>query len=311
MANPADSARVRVAHILEATAGTTPATPTFLVLPVTSAGIRTVKKTTPVRQLRTDGNIEAEIQTSQHAQAAYQAVLKYGDFDNIIALALRQATWTANVVKNGTTRKTMSVEETLDLNGSSSYSRLTFGYVDSLSFDVNADSPIQFGFSILGNKETLATSAIASSTYTAASTKQPMSSGISVAALSVASLSSPKVKRVQFEIRNGLQPQFSIDSVYPFDFMYDLIDVTGTIELFLDGNTGYQKVLDHGGGSLSITLGQDTNEHYTVAMSSIQFLDGVRQIGGAGNSVMVSIPFRATGTDNTSNPSIQFTRAVA
>lgn len=310
MALPASSARVRAAYIAEVTPGTTPSTPAFQIMRVTGAGIRTNKKTAAIRELRTDANVMAEVQQSQHATAAYQFALSYGSFDDIIAAALR-STWSTNVVKNGTTLASFTFEEMGDNNGTNTYSRLTYGLIDTFSLDVPAEGNITGSFGVIGQKEALATSAIASATYTATNTKTPMASGLSAGSLSVASLSTPKVHRVTLDIKNGVRPRFVIDSLYPDSFGHDLMDVTGTIEVYFVDNTAYQKVLDHGGGSLAVTLGSVTGEKYTISLPTITFLDGARQVGGTSNDVMVSIPFRATGSDNSSNPSIQITRAVA
>lgn len=310
MALPASSARVRVAYIAEVTPGTTPATPGFNIMRVTGAGIRTNKKTQAIRELRTDANVMAEVQTSQSASAQYQFALSYASFDDIIAAALR-STWTTNVVKNGTSLASFTFEEMGDNNGSNTFSRLTYGLIDQFSLDIPAEGAITGSFNVVGQKEALATAAISGATYTAANTKTPMAAGLSVASLSLASLSTPKVKRMTLDIKNSLRQRFVVDSLYPDSFGHDLIDVSGTIEMYFPDNTAYQKVLDHGGGALAVTLGQVTSEKYTLSLPTITFLDGARQVGGTNNDVMVNIPFRATGSDNSSNPSIQITRAVA
>lgn len=309
MATPASAAQTRVAYIAEVTAGTTPSSPAFQVLRATGAGIRTNKSTEAVRELAADENVRDEIQVGQRGSAAYNFALSYGTLDDIIAAALR-GTWATNVVVNGVTEQSFTFEETLDLNGSKSYSRLTYAVVDTFALDVSAQKGITGSFALIGQKETLATSILSSATYVAANTKQPMAAGVSVASLSVASLSAPKVNKLTLNIARGVYANEVIDNLYPDSFGRGLCDVTGSLDLYFVANAHYQAVLDHGGGALSFNLGQTTNEKYTFSLPSIVFLDGVRQIGGANGAVMVSIPFRAKYNAGIGG-SIQITRAVA
>lgn len=310
MASIASAVRTRVAYIAEVTSGTTPATPAFTTLRVTGAGIQTNKKTTPIREIRSDLNVPDEIESAQSAAAAYSFALSYGTFDDIMAAVLRSS-WSSDVVKNGTSRTTFTFEETLNFIGSLGFSRVTYGIVDTFSLDITAEREITGNFNVVGMKEELDTAIIASATYTAVNANPVMSAGNSVAALSVASLTTPKIRRVMFEVKNGTRIQPVVDSLYPGGFGDDLMDVTGTIEVYFDGNAAYQKVLDHGGGALSITIGNASGSKYTIAFPTIVFLDGKRQVGGTSSDVMVSIPFRAKGSDNSSNPSISITRAVS
>jgi hypothetical protein len=302
----AASAVTRVARIAEATWATTPATPAFKNLRVIDAGIQTNKTVKPIMELAVHRNVMDEVQAFQAAGASYKFALSYGSFDDVMADALFGA-WTSDVLVNGIVRNSATYEETLQLNGALSFSRLTGGMVDSFDINIASQSEITGGFSVKGQKETLDTAIIASATYVASNTKQVMSTGVSVAALAVASLVTPKVKSLSLQIKNSLRERPVIDSLYSIALGESLIDVTGTIELYFFDNAHYQKVLDHGGGDLTFTLGQTTLEKYLFDMPSIVFLDGKRNVGGVGNDVLVSIPFRAK-YDGTK--SMQITRAV-
>lgn len=302
------SAVTRVARIAEVTWGTTPATPTFKVLRVTDAGIRTNKSTKAVEEIATHRNVMDEVQTFQGASAAYKFALSYGSFDDILSDVLF-GTWSTNVLVNGTTRAAATYEEMLQQNGATSFSRLTGGMLDSLDLTIAAQSDIVGGFSVKGKKETLDTAIISGATYTAPNAKQVMSSGVSVGSLAIAGLTTPKVKSISLSIKNGLRERPVVDSLYTEEFGESLIQVTGTLELYYFSNAHYQMNLDHGGGDLTFMLGQTTNEKYTFDLPAIVFLDGARQIGGVGNDVMISQPFRAK-YDGTAK-SMQITRAVA
>ncbi len=309
MTTPASGARTRVAYIPEVTPGTTPATPTFLNMRVTGAGIRTNKSTKAIAEINPDLNVRDEPQVSQSASAAYNFALNYGSLDDIIANVLGSS-WATNAIGNSNGMPTLTFEETLDLNGALSFSRLTYGLVNDLSLNVQAGAEISGSFNVVGQKETLATAIISGATYTAANAKAVMAAGLGVGALSIGSLTAPKVKGIKFDIKRNLRQRFVVDSLYVDSFGQALVDVTGTLDLYFASNAHYQAVLDHGGGALAFTLGTVTGEKYTVSMPNIVFLDGARQVGGTTSDVMVSIPFRALFNSGTSN-SISITRAVA
>ena len=265
MTTPASGARTRVAYIAEVTSGTTPTTPSILNLRVTGAGIRTNKSTKAIAEINPDLNVRDEVEVTQSASAAYNFALNYGSLDDIIANVLGNS-WTTNAISNGNGQAAMTFEETLDLNGSLSFSRLTYGLVNDLSLNVQAGAEISGSFNVVGQKETLATAIISGATYTAANAKAVMAAGQGVAALSIGSLTTPKVKGIKFDIKRNLRPRFVVDSLYPDSFGQSLVDVTGSIDLYFAANAHYQAVLDHGGGALAFTMGTVTNEKYTVSM---------------------------------------------
>jgi len=305
----AASAVTRIGYIAESAWGTTPATPAFQVMRVTDAGIRTNKTTKTIQEIAADRNIRDEPQTYQSASAAYKFALSYGSFDDILAAALF-GQWSTNVLKNGTTRQSFTFEGTLQLNGSLSFSRLLGGMIDSLDLDITAESEVTGGFNVMGQKETLATAIISGATYTAANNNPVMSAGVSPAALTVGSLVSPAVHKVSWSLKNSLRARPVVDSLYSLEFGEGLCDVTGALELYFTSNAHYQAVLDHGGGDLTVTIGNSTGNKYTIDCPNIVFLDGARQVGGVNNDVMINIPFRAKYNSGTSN-TITITRAVA
>lgn len=305
------SARLRTAYVAESVPGTTPATPTFLMLRVTQAGLRTEKTTRAVQEIVSDLNLRSEVQTFQKASATYNFALSYASFDDILQYSLYSGAWQTNVITNGTTETTFTIEETADIGGGSFlYDRATNCIIDHLTLDISAQQEVTGSFSVFGMKEVLDTAIISGSTYTAPNNKQVMAAGAGVASLSVLSLATPKVRKVSLDVKNNLRDRPVVDSLYTSSFGRGLTDITGTIDAYFDANTTYQKVLDHGIGALSFTVGTVTAEKYTFSMPQCQFLNGARQVGGTGNDIMISIPFRAV-FDTGISGSIRITRAVA
>ncbi|MBN8958581.1 MAG: phage tail protein [Rhizobiales bacterium] len=160
-------------------------------------------------------------------------------------------------------------------------------------------------------EETLASAIVSGATYTAPNDNEIMVAGVSVGGLAVAGLSPvPKLRKVTLNIEQNIRKRPTINSLYTEEFGWGFLDVTGTFEAYFESGALYQEVLDHGGGALSLTLGQTTAEKYTIDLPAVRFLDGERQVGGNEDDVMVSVPFRAR-YDGTETASIKITRAVA
>lgn len=305
----ASTSRSTVAYIAESTFGTTPATPTFKKLRRTNGNLTTKKTTVVSDEVQVDRNVRDELQVAQDVSGSYDLELSYGTLDDILE-GVALSAWSSDVLKNGTTGKSFTFEETVDVGGSNTYSRFPGCYIDQLSLTVSSRALVKGSVSIMGLKETLDTAIISGATYTA-DNSNVIETGVTVASLSVAGLSpAPKVKSIAVTIKNNLRIRDTVGSLYTEEFGMGQCDVTGTLEAYFESNALYQKVLDHGSGSISFTIGSVTTKKYTFTMPLCRFLDGAKKLGGKNDDVMVSIPFRAT-YDATSGASITITRAVA
>lgn len=305
-----ETSQARFAYIAEVTAGTTPSTPTFKVMRVTGAGLQINKSTVTSDEIQPDRNVRDEALVGIDVAGSYGFELTYGSQDDLLESALR-GTWASDVLKNGIARKTFSVEETLELGATDSFSRFVRAEVNTMSLNIPARGKVTGSFGMMARSEALATAIISGATYTAANTKPMMTASAHVAELTIGSISpAPKVRNLTLEINNNLRTRPVVGSLYSEDLGAGKCDVTGTIEAYFESNALYQAVLDHGNMAVSATIGVDTNEKYTIALPKVIFLNGQRQLGGVNDDVMVSIPFRAV-YDATAAASIVLTRAVA
>lgn len=306
----AASSAVRTAYIAETSYGVTPATPVFKELRVTNGGPRLNKSTTVSDERRKDRNVAGLVQTGQDWAGDYSGELSYGTFDDILE-ALLFGTWTTNVLKNGTTAKSFTFEETRQIGAGSSFSRYAGAMINSGSFNLQSRSIIAVGFNVMAHLETLDTAIVTGATYTAANTKTILNASGSVASLAVAGITpTPKVRSLSFDINNNLRTRPVVGTLYSEEFGAGRCEITGTLEAYFETNDLYQAVLAHGGGALSFTAGEVTNEKYTFLMPKVTFGNGVVQTGGNNDDVTVSIPFQAV-YDATEACSIKITRAVA
>jgi hypothetical protein len=303
----ASGSGLRVAYVAETTFGTTPATPSFKTFRTTGGGLRTNKATGTSDELNPDRNVRDEFLLGMDTAGDYGFELSYGNLDDMLEAAV-QGTWATNVLKNGIVPKSFTFEETLEMGTTDSFARFTGCMVNSLSLSLASRQAVTGSVSLMARDETLATAIVTGATYGA-----PTSEPISTASAHVASLSvagaTPKVRSLSLEINNNLRTRTLVGDKFSAEFGAGRLDVTGTLEAYFEDNTLYQKVLDHGGGALSFTVGNATTKKYTILLPKIILGSGTKQIGGNSDDVMVSIPFRAV-YDTTEAASVKITRAV-
>lgn len=304
------SSEARIAYVAEASFGTTPATPTFKILRTTGGGLKASKVTRVSNELRADGNVVDEMLVGVDAGGTYPGELSYGTLDDMLEAAL-MGTWSTNVLKNGMALKSFTFEELIELGATDSFSRFPGCCVNQLVLTMNSRAEVTTQLDIMAQKEILATAIVSGATYTAANTEPVMTSGVSVAALTVGDITpAPTVRSLALTVGRNLRTRPQLASLFTAEFGKGRCDVTGTLEAYFESNALYQAVLDHGSGALSVTLGQDANKKYTILIPKARFLDGSRVIGGNDDDVIVSIPFRGV-YDPTEGCSIKITRAVA
>ncbi len=303
----ASGSDTRVAYVAESTFGETPATPSFQNMRVTSGGLRTTKQTVTSEELRSDQNVVDEIQVGQDVEGSLPFEMSYGSFDDMIEAVLGGA-WVSDVIQNGTTKRFFTMEETIERGATDTYRRFVGCMLNTLSLSVTAREKITGSLGIMGKQELLSEAAVTGATYAAANTEEIMRAGTSVGTITVGSLSNVCIQSLTLEISRNLRPRHCIGSQFTHEMNYGMCDVTGTLEVYFEDNAAYQAVLNHETAAISVTLGQDANNKYTIAIPRARWTDGSVQTGGNNDDIMVRMPFRGTlSGDHT----IQITRAVA
>lgn len=306
----ANGSERRTAYVAETIFGTTPATPSFKLLRITGGGLRTNKGTTTIDEIQADRNVRDELMTSQDVTGSYDFELSGDTFDDFMAAALRGA-WATNVLKNGILRPSFTVEETINFGGTNSFSRFAGVMVNSMSLNLPSRQKVTGSFGLMGVQETLDTAIVTGATYAAANTNQPATSSGNVGTLTVTGTTTPiRLKSLSLEVNNEMRVRDAVGSLYSAEFGVGRCNVTGTAELYFEGNDQYAAVLAHGSGAIQFTVGVEANKKYTILIPKARFLDGAPNKGGNTDDVMLNLPFRGI-FDSTTNASIQITRAVA
>ena len=252
------SSRSRVAYIAEASYGVTPAEPVFQEMRVTSGGLRSTKATAVSNEIRADRNVSNIALVGLDVTGGYPIELSYASFDDFLAAALC-GSWDTNVLKNGVLAPSFTIEETVELGATDSFSRFLGCMVNTLSLAMEARGLVTGNIGIMGHSETLGTAILESATYTPPNDNPILTASAHAASLAVAGLNPvPIIRALNVEVNNGLRVRPAIGTLYTQEFGQGRCVVTGTVTAYFTSNALYQKVMDHAHGAISLTLGADT-----------------------------------------------------
>jgi len=310
----ASGSGIRVGIVAEVTFGTTPATPTFATLRTTTGSLSSTKAVVTSDERQADENARDEVKVGVDAAGTYGFELTYGGvFDTLLEAAFRNA-FSTNVLTNGITSKSFTVEETLTLGAGSSFSRFRGAMVNTLALDISSRAKVTGSIGMMALEETLGTAILTGATYTAPTTTAVSSASANVAALNVGNLSltnQPKVRRISLEINNGLRTRPLVGSSFSEEFGRDRFNVTGTLEAYFENNELYAAMLAHDvHPSLTFTVGVLTTQKYTFSLPNVVLGSGTRAVGGTTDDVVLTLPFRAV-YDSGIGGTMRITRAVA
>lgn len=300
----------RAAMVVESVWGTTPSTPVFDVLRFTNGSMRTNKTTATSDEIRADRNVTDEILLGLDSQGSYDFEFSYGNFTKILE-SVMFSDFASDVLKNGISPKSFTVEETRELGATDSFSRFTGCRVGTFSLNLTSRQKVTGSFSMMGRSEALATAIVAGATYTAPNTNPILSASAHVADLGIFGMStSPKLRSLTIEMNNGLRIRPVVGDKYSLEHGEGRFEVTGTMEAYFESNALYQKVLDHDAGALEFTIGADTGEKYTFEMPNVKVGNGEVRPAGNDEDIVVAMPYRAL-YDAGIGATLQITRAVA
>lgn len=280
--------RGQMAYVAETTFGTTPGTPSMIALRTTGHTLAVNKDLLISQDIRSDRQI-------QHAPHGVMGVtgdisfeLGYGEYDTFLEAALMGA-WNTNVLKAGTTFKSVTIEDGfMDLT-SPVYNVFTGVAVNTMSLNITPNAIVTGSFGCLGKTMTTSTTALDAS-LTAATTHTPFvgwKGTISEGGSSIASVSS-----VALELNNGLAPTYVVGSQTTPQFEIGQSNLTGTITAYFESNALLTKFIAETESSLELTLDGVNGGDLTIEIPRIVYSGAglPRELGG---SRMYTLPFQA------------------
>jgi hypothetical protein len=221
-----NSSQTRLAYVVESVYGTTPATPTFKEARFTGESMNANIETTTSNEIRADRNVTDVIQTGQNAGGAVDIELSYGSFDDWLE-SLLFSTWSTNVLKNGITQKSFTIEKTFEAGATDQYHRFTGAVANSLALSIQAGQIVTGSFDFLAKGASTGQAIISGATYTAPNTNDVINAAVNFSALGVTGVTSPAITALNLNITNNLRQQAVVGSLESRGIGTGSFEVTG------------------------------------------------------------------------------------
>ena len=283
----ASGSRHRLAAIAEVTYGTTPTTPAFTTLRHNSCNIGLSKDAVESEEIRGDRQITCFRHGNKSVGGDIEGELVYGEYDSLIEAALC-GTWSTDVLKAGTTRRSFTVERTFQ--DITQYMRYTGCEVNTMSISIAPNSMIGVSFGFIGKDQSIAQTGIASSTYSTLTDTCQFDSF--TATINEGGSPIALVTEMEVTLENGIEPQFVVGSSTTLRPSIGRCNVTGSITVYLEDQAMLTKFQNETESSLDITMTDPDGNTFQIEIPKLKYNSGQPDVSGEG-SVTVSMDFQA------------------
>ena len=302
-----ESNRGTLKYVAETTFNTTPSnSANWKHVEFTGESLSATVNTTESAGIRADRMLSDMPKVSTQVAGGVDFELSPSSFDDWIEAALC-GTWTSNVLKVGTTKRSFSMEKGFeDLGVYQSFTGMrvgqmslatTYGSIITGSFQFTGAGSAQLGTSLVGTGSVAnAVADVFNSTSDVGSvTIDGSSTGICINSLNL-------------DVNNNLREINCIGQEFANDISYGSASVTGSVELYLSAETWalYGNVLANTEVAISYTVSNGTDS-YTFLLPKVKLSGDTPPIGGKDQDVMITFNFSAL-YDDTTGTNIQITR---
>ena len=297
----ATGARSQLTYVPETVWGTTPAVPAMVGVPYTAWNVNLTKEAFSDMSIRADRMERYSLHGNKSVSGDLDVNLSHTNFDVFLESALN-STFNTNVLKSGTTRKSLSMEAgSLDIGQYTVYKGVV---VDKVAITVPSSGIVTAKFSLMGADSTISASPL-DATITEPSAKAPythVAGTFNEGGSPIATLTG-----VTLNIDNGYGANYSLGNTVARDLTYGFAKVTGTATAYFEDAALVNKFINGTASSLDFTLTDGTNT-LKFDLSNIKYTGATKQVSGQG-PIVLNLPFTAL-YDGTDASHIVITRSV-
>ena len=296
----ATGSRSQISYIAETTYGTTPSTPTFVVVPRTGGAPNLQKETFQSADIRSDRQVADMRHGFKTASLGLEVELRHGEYDPFLE-SLLYSSFATNVLKVGTTEKSFSIEAGyLDV---SQYGLMTGAIVNGFSCGINPNGVVTSTFDFIGKSFALS-GTTAASTTTAAGTKEPFDS--LTGSINEGGSSIAIVTGLDFTVTNNIEGSKVVGSDVSAEQIEGQCVITGTVNAYFENATLLNKFINETSSSIDVTLQDPAGNTLKFDFPNVLYTGGEMSVPSG--AVTLSMPFQAL-YDATSASSLVITRS--
>lgn len=276
-------------RVSESSYGVTPSTPGFISFPCTGFNGGMSKDGLESAKIRQDRQVEDFRHGNKQVGFEIPAELEYSSFDEALEAVLC-GTWSGDVLKAGTTRRSSTFERRFaDLN-TPEWHRYLGAELNTFSLSVSPNQIATCSFGVIAQDLAIATSAIAGATYAADDGNEPFDSF--TGSITEGGSTTGNVTALELNINNGLERAFAIGSQLTLRPTIGRSRVTGSLTAYYESKSLYEKFLNETSSELVLTLSDPAGNDLQIDIPNVVYTSGNPDFQGDG-SIMVSMEFTA------------------
>ncbi len=285
----ANGAQHSMFYVAESAYGTTPNNPTYTPIPHTATNIGMSKDAIESEKLRGDRQIEDFRHGNRTISGDITSELEYGAFDELLE-AVMCSSFSTNVLKTGTTRRSFTIERRfLDL-ATPEYHRFTGVEFNTMSLSVAPNSMVTMTLGIVGKDMTLNTSTIAGASDNADVGNTPFDSF--TGSITEGGSTIGTVTSFDLTLENGIEPLFSVGSATTNQPSIGKSRVSGTLGTYFDSKALLDKFVNETNSEIVLTLTDVAGKDYLIDLPKVKYNTGQPDVSGEG-AIQISLEFAA------------------
>ena len=268
----------------------------FETISYTSQNIASNPQTTISSTLKSNRMVSDLALVGSQVSGAIQLEAQQGDaFDMMLEAAL-MGSWTANALTAGTTERSFSIETGFTDWSPVQYLQYLGMRCGGFSLNVAYGSIVTGEFQFAG-KEATSTGSIASggAAINPASSSPVFNGSSGVSVIELDSTTMTTVRSLSLNLTNNLRPIEAIGTLGPSDQAAGRSLLTGSVDMYFEDLTQYNKLLNSTACAISFTL-SDGTKTYNFSMPNVKWNDGNPAVTGIDTDVMLNMNFTALET---------------
>lgn len=251
----AQGSRSSLSYIVESTFGTTPAGD-FINLPFTTHSLNLTKDRVAGNDIQSDRMPRVDRHGNRQASGDIVADLRDADYDAFLEAAMLNS-WSADVLKVGTTPKFFSIEDySADIDQARLFTGMT---VNTMGMSLAPNQMITTTFGMVGKNMTVGAT---EKTQTDASGAAPFDAYSGD--LSIGNVGSPSASAIvtglEFTLTNGFAPTFVIGDDSAPSLEYGRAEVEGTLSAYFEDAALLNRFVDETETAIEVSVGDGTND---------------------------------------------------
>ncbi len=302
----------KLAYIKETVPGTTPATPVFKYFPVVSENILPSVETVQSRQISDLRGVKDQIKVGEAAGGDIAFEWQDAALEDWLESAFRSA-WATDVLLDGKTPTAFTVEGTDETGGTDIYKRALGIQVDRIALEARIRQPMTGTMACRGLEGVFDNAIIAGATYTASVDERVFNTVDDLSGITVTGLTNPCFTAITLNISNNLRDQAKLASAALAGVAAGDLDVSGTLELYLDENqlAALNAAKNDTEGSIVFVAGSETGKKYNFNIPRVKFGSPDVPTQGKNTDKIITLPWTGLIDSAGIGGTIELTRNVA